>query len=154
MSIIVVPKVLRDKLGEDGANALVELLNGSAQHARDDVLLFVEERFERRLSEEAAKIDAKIVETEAKLNARIVETEAKLNTRIVETEAKLNTRIVETEAKLNTRIAQTEAKLEGKIAEVKASISEAKADLIRWMFIFWAGQLGALLGILFAFFRK
>ena len=132
MSIIVVPKVLRDKLGEDGANALVELLNGSAQHARDDVLLFVEERFERRLSEEAAKIDVKIVETEAKLNARIVETEAKLN----------------------TRIAQTEAKLEGKIAEVKASISEAKADLIRWMFIFWAGQLGALLGILFAFFRK
>ncbi len=109
----------------------------------DDVLLFVEERFERRLSEEAAKIDVKIVETEAKLNARIVETEAKLNTRIVETEAKLN-----------TRIAQTEAKLEGKIAEVKASISEAKADLIRWMFIFWAGQLGALLGILFAFFRK
>ncbi len=143
MSIIVVPKVLRDKLGEDGANALVELLNGSAQHARDDVLLFVEERFERRLSEEAAKIDVKIVETEAKLNARIVETEAKLNARIVETEAKLN-----------TRIAQTEAKLEGKIAEVKASISEAKADLIRWMFIFWAGQLGALLGILFAFFRK
>ncbi len=34
VSIIVVPKVLRDKLGEDGANALVELLNGSAQHAR------------------------------------------------------------------------------------------------------------------------
>ena len=119
--IISVPKVLRDKLGEDGANALVDLLNGSAQYARDDVLTFVEERFERRLSEEAAKIEVKIAETEAKLNTRIVE---------------------------------TEAKLEGKIAEVKASISEAKADLIRWMFIFWAGQLGAVLGILFAFFRK
>jgi hypothetical protein len=29
-----------------------------------------------------------------------------------------------------------------------------RADLLRWMFVFWVGQIGALLGILFAFFRK
>lgn len=40
------------------------------------------------------------------------------------------------------------------VGRVNASISEAKAELIRWMFIFWIGQIGALLGILFAFFRK
>lgn len=32
-------------------------------------------------------------------------------------------------------------------------VSEEVAKL-NWMFIFWVGQLGAILGILFAFFRK
>ncbi|MDZ7725628.1 MAG: hypothetical protein U5R06_23090 [candidate division KSB1 bacterium] len=31
--------------------------------------------------------------------------------------------------------------------------SKTRADLIKWMFIFWIGQVGALLGILFAFFK-
>lgn len=33
-------------------------------------------------------------------------------------------------------------------------LAEVKADLIRWMFIFWAGQIGVLTGILFGFFRS
>jgi hypothetical protein len=32
-------------------------------------------------------------------------------------------------------------------------MAELKADLLRLMFIFWVGQLGAVPGILFAFFR-
>ncbi len=70
----------------------MELINQANGHTKVDVLGFVEEKFERRLSEEVTRLDVKI--------------------------------------------------------------SEVKADLIRWMFIFWVGQLGALLGILFAFFRR
>jgi N-methylhydantoinase B/oxoprolinase/acetone carboxylase alpha subunit len=33
-------------------------------------------------------------------------------------------------------------------------ISEAKADTIKWMFIFWIGQVGATLAILFLFLKK
>jgi hypothetical protein len=33
-------------------------------------------------------------------------------------------------------------------------LADVKAELIRWMFIFWVGQIGALTGILFAFFRS
>jgi hypothetical protein len=40
------------------------------------------------------------------------------------------------------------------VAKLDVRISEVKADLIRWMFIFWVGQIGATLGILFAFFRR
>jgi hypothetical protein len=39
------------------------------------------------------------------------------------------------------------------IAALKVQIAEVKADLIRWMCIFWGGQLGAILGILFVFFK-
>jgi hypothetical protein len=120
-----VPKVLREKLGEEGTEALIELLNGTAGQARTDVLTFVEEKFERRLSEEATKLDVKISEEVSKLDVKISEEVAKLETRIT-----------------------------NEVAKLDVKISDIKADLVRWMFIFWVGQLGAIIGILFAFFRK
>ena len=30
----------------------------------------------------------------------------------------------------------------------KAELAEVKAEILKWMFIFWAGQIGALLAIL------
>jgi len=103
MAIITVPKVLRAKLGEDGADALVELINRADEKNKQDVLAFVEEKFERRLTEEISKVNERITSEISKVNERI---------------------------------------------------SETKADLIRWMFIFWIGQIAAILGILFAFFRR
>lgn len=92
MPLVTVPKALRDRLGEDGADALVALINAASDQNKADVLAFVEEKFERRLSQEVAKLDVRI--------------------------------------------------------------SEVRADLVRWMFIFWVGQLGAILATPFAFFRK
>lgn len=92
MPLVTVPKALRDRLGEDGADALVALINAASDQNKADVLAFVEEKFQRRLSQEVAKLDVRI--------------------------------------------------------------SEVRADLVRWMFIFWVGQLGAILATLFAFFRK
>lgn len=92
MAVITIPKVLREKLGEDGADSLVELINKADAGVKEDVLVLVEEKFERRLAEELSKVNEKI--------------------------------------------------------------SETKAEIIRWMFIFWVGQIGVMIGILFAFFRK
>lgn len=36
------------------------------------------------------------------------------------------------------------AKLEGRL---ETKIAESKADMIKWMFIFWIGQLAAIAGI-------
>jgi len=50
-----------------------------------------------------------------------------------------------------------EFKAEGKylqkkdVLATKQDIAEAKTDIIKWMFIFWIGQLGATAGIVFAF---
>lgn len=52
MAIIAVPRPLRERLGEEGTDALVEVLNQLTQNSRADTLTFVEEKFERRLSEE------------------------------------------------------------------------------------------------------
>lgn len=36
----------------------------------------------------------------------------------------------------------------------KTDIANTKADLIKWMFIFWIGQLGAMFGLLYYFLDK
>ena len=42
------------------------------------------------------------------------------------------------------------AKLEGKL---ETKIAESKADMIKWMFIFWTGSIIATLGGMFAFLK-
>ncbi len=102
MPIITVPKALREKLGEDGADALVNLFNQSEQRQRENVLEFVEEKFERRLSEEVGKLRVDIQQTRADLIDRI---------------------------------------------------EKSNANLVKWVFAFWVGQVAVLTGILFAFFK-
>lgn len=43
------------------------------------------------------------------------------------------------------------AKLEGRL---DTKIAESKVDIIKWMFIFWIGQLAAIIGIVKLFFVK
>jgi len=39
-------------LGEEASDALIELMNKANQRQKEDILVFVEEKFERRLAEE------------------------------------------------------------------------------------------------------
>ena len=135
MAIVAVPKPLREKLGEEGVDALIELFNQSQSEQKNNILEFVEEKFERRLAEEMKTIDRRISETEGRLDNKISET---------------HTLIAETKAELSSKIAETEARLDGKI---DSKLSETKAELIKWMFLFWVGQVGVIIGILFAFFK-
>lgn len=136
MVLVAVPKPLREKLGEEGAEALVGLINQSGTGYKNDVMDLVEERFERRLHDEMATLDRRISEKISALDRRITEEVSKLDRRITPEVSRLDLRITEEFSKLDVKI------------------SETKADLLRWMFIFWVGQVGALLGILFAFFRR
>ena len=87
MAVIAFPKILTDRLTDEGVRALADILNTVESSAQKTTLEIAEERFEKRL------------------------------------------------------------------AQVETKIAEAKADLIKWMFIFWVGQGATTLGILFAFFR-
>ena len=78
MPIITVPKVLREKLGDDGADALVDLFNQSEQRQKEDVLEFVEEKFEWRLNEELSTLRIEMNERFATVNERFAELEVKI----------------------------------------------------------------------------
>ncbi|MEW5946601.1 MAG: hypothetical protein AB1742_10425 [bacterium] len=124
MEIIAVPKPLRDKLGDEASDSLIELINLANRKTTEDVITLSGEKYERRLTEEVAKLDNRITEVEARLDKRITEEVAKLDNRITEVEARLDKRI-----------------------------TEVHADIIKWMFIFWAGQIIVIVAIMSLFFK-
>jgi len=128
--IVNVPKALRDKLGEEGIEALGELINLATDQAKDHVLVLAGEKYERRLSGEGAKLNSRLAEEGARLDRRIAEEVAKV------------------ERKLAEKVSR-----HGKLAGIRTQVADVRADLLRWMFVFRVGQIGAVLGILFAFFR-
>ncbi len=138
---MTVPKVLREKLGEAGVEALVALLNEAVRYERNDLLGIVEERFARRVTEEGARLERQIREVASKLEHQIQEVESKLERQI----AALDKRLTEEVAKLETRLAEVEMRL-------RVQISQGHTRLIRWMFVFWAGQIGVIVA-LFALLR-
>ena len=98
MPVLTVERPLREKLGDEAVDSLINLINKSLGEQKNDVLKFVEEKFERRLSEEIGNVKVEI-------------------------------------------------------GSVRNEIYGIKSELIKWMFIFWVGQVGVILGILFAFFK-
>jgi hypothetical protein len=125
MPVLSVPRVLRDKLSDEGVEALVELLNQAEEKARDVIVKFSEEKYERRLVEVASAL-----------------------------RVSLEDKIASVKSDLEGKIANLEVKIANVKSDLEVKIANARADIIRWMFIFWVGQIGALLGILLAFFKK
>ena len=81
MAVIAIPKILYDRLTEEGARAFVDILNTVENSTQKATLEIAEERFERKLA-------------------------------------------------------------------------DTKAELIKWMFIFWVGQSVTTFGMLYAFLSK
>ncbi len=81
------------------------------------------------------------------LKARIGYQEAEAFVQILE--KKVDDKFTDAKQTLATKedIAKFEGRLETKIAE-------SKVDIIKWMFIFWIGQLAAIIGIVKLFFVK
>ncbi|BCB96901.1 hypothetical protein JZK55_18230 [Dissulfurispira thermophila] len=89
MSVITIPKLLRDKLGDEAAESFAMLLKEVEFEGRKDTLVIAEEKFERRLSEEVAKINRRITEEIARLDKRITEEIAGLRVEIAKTKSEI-----------------------------------------------------------------
>lgn len=94
MPVIAIPKSLRERLGDEGSDGLVEVISAIDERAREDSLRLLEERFERRLAEEIG----------------------------------------------------------GLRAEFYRELHSVRAELIKWMFIFGAGQVTILGGLMIGLF--
>ena len=57
MTVIAIPKVLREKLGDEGSEALIEILNKSEDKSKEHIMEVAEEKFEKRL----AKVKSRII---------------------------------------------------------------------------------------------
>ena len=122
--IIAIPEALREKLGPEGARALAELLNEASVRTRDDVIEIAASRFEHRLADEIGKL-----------------------------RTELGAEIGGLRAELHSEIGKLRAEMRSEIGKLRADMGAFEGRITRWMFFFWIGQIGVLVGILFAFFR-
>jgi hypothetical protein len=53
-----------------------------------------------------------------------------------------------------TQIMASKEDLSRHIGEVQKEIIESKADTIKWMFIFWVGQIGSMLAMAILFLKR
>ena len=98
MPVLTLSKPLRERLGDEAVDDFIAILNKAIEEQKRDVLEFVEEKFERRLTEEISGV-------------------------------------------------------KNEITQVKNDLLEKHNEMIRWMFIFWVGQVAVIVGIIFAFFK-
>ena len=84
--------------------------------------------------------------------AEYVETrKAATSEELGETELRLQAQIEGTRLeveKVRKEMREAELRLQKEIEGVKAEVARTKADLVKWMFLFWTGQVVALIGIL------
>ncbi|MBI3799083.1 MAG: hypothetical protein HY268_19225 [Deltaproteobacteria bacterium] len=125
MAVITVPRPLREKLGEEGTDALVALINEAGENNKQSVIEVVEERFERRLSDEISRLRVELAEEMSKLRVELA-----------------------------GEISRLRVELFGETNKLRAEMHDLRANLIQWMFVFWIGQIGVLIGLFFTFLRK
>jgi len=125
-----VPSALRERLGPQASDELAEMIREAGRRWRDEVLELATERFGRMLAEEVGKIRVEM----ANLRAELKEDIAALR------------------AELKSDIAGLRAELKGEIAglrtELKGDAAALRADIFKWCFAFWVGQVAVMIGVL------
>ena len=121
-----------------------------------EILSMADERFERRLTQEAAAIrqDVAGVRHELKQEIAAVRQEVALLRR------EMDTRFDAVDARMkaqfdaaNARFATREEMAVG-FARVEQRIAESRAELVKWSFLFWTGQCITMIGFLLVFLKN
>ena len=114
-----------ETFGDEIANELVEWFNRVDDAYRSEF----RELFEVHFSRFDAKLEQRVAELDARWGGRFAQLEAKLEQRLAELRGELR-------GEIGLRVGQLEARLEQRLAEVQSG-------LMKWMFIFWAGNVVA-----------
>jgi Protein of unknown function (DUF1640) len=139
--VISLPGSLRNKLGDEASEALINMFNEYGQGQKEDVIEAVEQRFEKT-----------VVQVKAELKIEIEQVKAELKIEIEQVKAELKIEIEQVKAELKIEIEQVKAELKIDIARVETKLEQIKTDIIRWLFLFWIGQMGVVIGLIFALF--
>lgn len=71
MAVVLVPEILREKLGAEAAKELIDLINASARAAKESMTELMVERFERRVAETEGRLEKRMADLESRLTWKI-----------------------------------------------------------------------------------
>lgn len=108
---------------------------------------------DRGLAEVRAHVDLRVAEVRADLDRGLSEVRAELDQRLGEVRAELDRRVAGVQANLDRGLAEVRAEMSVGFAQIRAEMAAQRADLIKWMFLFWAGTVIPLAGLLVALLK-
>jgi hypothetical protein len=141
-----VPAVLRERLGAEATEGLLEVLDAAQREWRNDVIAVCTDRFESRLAVEIAHVEAAMRQGDAALRQEMTELGAGLRQEMTELGAGLRQEMAQMATALRQEIGQLGSGL-------RQEISDGRFELLKWCFLFWAGQVVAIAGILAVMLR-
>ena len=144
--IIAIPEALRQKLGPDGAKALAELLNEARVQTRGDIIEIAASRFERQLAEEIGGL-------RAEMHSLIGGLRSELHSEIGTLRSEMHAEFGKVRSEMHSEFGKVRSEMHAESGKVRSEMRAFEARITRWMFVFWIGQVGVLLGIFFVFFR-
>lgn len=69
---------------------------------------------------------------------------------VIRFESRMDQKFAEYDSKWEARSARLEVNWEKRLSDIERGFSETKANLIKWMFIFWAGSTATVVGTMIA----
>lgn len=147
-----------ERFGDRVVGELIALLNQVDTTYRSELRELNEanfarfdDRLERRFADSDGRWQARWTELDLKWERRLAEMEARWETRTTTLEAGWEKRLTDLEARWETRITALEAGWKGRFADLDARwtarMADLRAELIKWMFLFWLGTVASMLGI-------
>jgi len=117
----------------------------------------LESKIDQRFTTFESAIDLRFITLESKIDQRFTTFESAIDLRFTTLESKIDQRSTTLESAIDLRFTTLQTSNHVQFNEIKTSfsskISETKSELIKWMFIFWTGQITITIGMIL-FFAK
>lgn len=126
MDIEQVPAALQERLGVEATSGLLQLFDRAHREGRADVIAACTDRFERRLVEEISGVRVQIAQVEASLRRDMAEMGASIR----------------------QDMARMGADIRQEMTGIRQDMASGRVELLKWCFLFWAGQVVAIAGIM------
>ncbi|HVL66725.1 MAG TPA: hypothetical protein VM364_05630 [Vicinamibacterales bacterium] len=162
MDLDAVPGPLRAKLGADATAGLLALLELSHEEARDAVTGACAERFERRVVEEVSALRVQNAQTESSMRQDMTRTGAELRQEVAQLgsdlrremsqlASQLRQEMVQLGSELRQEMGQLGSELRQEMGLLRCQMADQRAELLKWAFLFWIGQvvaIGTIVGVM------
>ena len=153
----------------DRLEARLALSEAQFEARLDSRIAASETRLEQRIAAWESKFQERMTTSEAKFEERMTASEAKFEERMTTSEAKLEGRMAASEAGAGQRMATFDARLTGLderltlvrldighvdgrldagLSGLRAEVATLMRDQMKWMFVFWAGTIVPLAGLM------
>jgi len=101
-----------------------------------------------------ARLEKGLSEVRSELDKGLSEVRSEMDKGLSEVRSELDKGLSEVRSELDKGLAHARSDLHAGLAGVRTELADQRADLIKWMFIFWAGTVVPLAGLLIALTRR